>query len=118
MTHSTLICRGKNYELEVLLSAEDYEFAIQRGNWFVTHASPGRVGKRYAVRSEKGVLLFLHKIILERSGILPPSPAHIIGDHRNGDSLDNRRGNLRWATHQMNARNLFGFADRQMELAI
>lgn len=111
----TLICRGKTYEIEVLLSAMDYEWAAERGNWFITHAVSG-VGKQYAVRSEKGVLVFLHKVVLERSGIIPPSPTHTIGDHWNGNSLDNRRGNLRWATHQMNARNLFGFAAQQMEL--
>lgn len=114
---AVLVCRGKNYEIETLISPEDYDWAVSRGNWFVTHGTR-RDGKSYVVRSEGGVLVFLHKVVLARAWQLPPSAAHIIGDHRNGNSLDNRRGNLRWATHQMNARNLFGFVDLQMELAL
>lgn len=34
----------------------------------------------------------------------------------NGNPLDCRRGNLRWATSQMNARNINGIAARQLEL--
>lgn len=111
-----ILCRGKSYEMEILVSPEDYEWVVSRGNWFVTHATRQN-GKNYAVRSEKGVLVFLHKAILVRSFKLPPSPLHIIGDHRNGNSLDNRRNNLRWATPKMNANNIFGFVERQMELS-
>lgn len=112
-----LLCRGKSYEIEVLVSPEDYEFAASRGNWFVTHGARDD-GKRYAVRSEKGVLVFLHKVVLLRSGLAQPAPLYSIGDHRNGDSLDNRRGNLRWATPAMNSRNRFGIAVRQLELSL
>lgn len=111
----SLLCRGKNYEIECVVSPEDYEWAAGRGNWFVTHGTK-RDGKSYVVRSEGGVLLFLHKAILLRAGVAQPCPRHIIGDHRNGDSLDNRRQNLRWATPQMNARNRFGFVEAQPEL--
>lgn len=112
-----LVCRGKGYEIPVLVSPEDYEWAMSRGNWFITHGKDP-TAKRYAVRSEGGALIFLHKAVLIRSFKLPPTPAHTIGDHWNGNSFDNTRGNLRWATHQMNAKNIFGFSHKQMELEI
>ncbi len=57
-------------------------------------------GRRIRYRLQQTV--WLHREILLRKGDLPPSPAHIIADHENGDELDCRRSNLRWATHEMN----------------
>lgn len=110
-----MICRGKEYELAALLSPEDLDWALARGNWFVTHANskPG-----YAVRSEEKRLLWLHKEVLTRAGVIPPSSAHTIGDHINGVRLDCRRRNLRWATPKINANNIYGFAFKQMELSL
>lgn len=110
-----LLCCGKTYQIPVLLSPEDYGWASARGNWFLTHGTK-RDGKSYAVRSEGGRLVFLHKEVLLRARGEAPCPLHTIGDHKNGNSLDNRRDNLRWATPGMNARNRFGFVDLQMEL--
>jgi len=39
----------------------------------------------------------MHKVVVARAGV-PPSLFHNIGDHKNGDSLDNRRSNLLWST--------------------
>lgn len=108
-------CYGKAYETDVLVSAEDYIALRARGNWFATHGTR-KDGKSYAVRSEKGVLIFMHKLVLERSGKPRPCERHTIGDHKDGNSLNNTRSNLRWATPQMNARNPFGFVTKQMEL--
>lgn len=114
-----LVCRGREYELTCWVSPEDLEWAMAQGNWFVTHGkNPGKRISGYAVRSVGRTLLWLHKEVLHRAGVVPPSPRHIIGDHRNGTRLDNRRGNLRWATHQQNAVNIGGFLVKQMELEL
>ena len=52
--------------------------------------------------------LFLHTAIIERMGLEPPSPEHVLVDHRDGDGMNCCRANLRWATHSMNARNVRG----------
>lgn len=104
-----------------IVSDVDYAWAMQWG-WFCTWSLKNKQPKGYAARSirvnGKAKLLWLHKEILLRHIGPPPTPAHIIGDHENGDSLLNTRGNLRWATHQMNARNKYGIITRQYQLEV
>ena len=63
----------------------------------------GDEGKFYAVRGQRIgpddlKIVRLHRLIMD-------APKGLLVDHENGDSLDNRRSNLRLATHSQNQCN-------------
>lgn len=88
----------------VLLDPEDAQWAAQ-WRW---SAHFNQRGILYPARQEGAWpsprrRVYLHRAIMER--VSPaPSPAHVV-DHRNGDTLDARRCNLRWLTVSENAKN-------------
>lgn len=63
----------------------------------------GRYAVRNAGRHPNRKTMFLHHVIL-------PQKAGFDIDHINGDTLDNRKQNLRYATHRQNMRNRTGVA--------
>lgn len=82
-----------------ILIDDDIAPAILARKWHVSRRSYGVYfattiwtynGKSYEVR--------LHRIIAE-------APPGVLVDHRNGNTLDNRRENLRWCTNSQNAQN-------------
>jgi hypothetical protein len=58
--------------------------------------------------------VWLHVVVMLRTGIAPPSEHHHLVDHRSSNHLDCRRSNLRWATGSMNAKNLNGLHEHSL----
>lgn len=113
---------GANADIECLVDEEDYLFFT---HWmWLPKTSP--CGKIYFKRSvstydilgkrDSALTIYLHIEICRRYLGEPPTKRHKIVDHLNGNSLDNRRCNLRWATSKQNNRNRFGMAARQLGL--
>lgn len=101
----------------VILDGIDYQWATQ-WRWCAKKDHTGSVYARRAVGVNKDgarlltYSLYLHvelkRRLMDELGERPPSSKHTLVDHRNGNTSDNRRKNLRWATPGMNIRNRRG----------
>ena len=85
----------RNTGLVTLVDDEDYEWLNQ---WRWTAVSTHRRNGGYAMRVEKGRTILMHRMVLN-------APAGVEVDHVNGNGLDNRRSNLRLATHAQGMAN-------------
>lgn len=112
-THEHRIYGDNKASIWAVVDAIDYDFAI-RHRWNVLRRPRGGLYMRRAVGENangqrlRTYTVYLHVEIMKRTGIEPPSPEHIIVDHRNGKTLDCRRSNLRWATPKQNRANVYG----------
>jgi hypothetical protein len=81
-----------------LIDEEDFE-RVGRLKWIVQpslHVFYARRTERVGVNRRR--LAILHRVLLD-------APKGMDVDHRNGDGLDNRKANLRLATHSQNHQN-------------
>lgn len=84
---------------KTVVDDEDYEWLSK----VPLQAHKGRTGGYYAVLSEKRKVIGLHRVIVERHGATVG--ADQVVDHKNGDTLDNRKGNLRVCSRGQNSAN-------------
>jgi hypothetical protein len=107
-TDSTVTIQLTN-GFEAIVDAEDADLIEYR--WYISSKSKRGEYTRYASRNVpkresgvKGTITYMHRDILARM-LGRPLAKHERVDHINGNGLDNRRSNLRLATHQQNMRN-------------
>jgi len=93
----------------------DYPF-LAKHLWTVSNSRSKRYAMRNVGPAHDRKMLYMHKLVLYRMG-LPPSDKHVVGDHINGNGLDNRRCNLRWATISENNKNVHGYYMTQSQFA-
>jgi hypothetical protein len=80
-----------------LVDDEDFE-RVSQYKWRAQKANRVKRLKFYVVSGQSPSLILLHRLIVG-------APKSAVVDHISGDGLDNRRGNLRLATHAQNMRN-------------
>lgn len=85
MTKYIKLTRGK----VAIVDRADYD-RLARYSWCISG--------RYASSRISGQLIYMHRLLLN-------APKGMSVDHINGDCFDNRRSNLRLATHRENCRN-------------
>lgn len=88
------VCLLLRHGGHVLIDAEDYERVAAEGAWAAYQREDG---KCYARSTRRGWIL-LHRFIME-------TPKGMVTDHLNGDTMDNRRANLRVCSSMENNRN-------------
>jgi hypothetical protein len=81
-----------------VVDQKDY-YRLGNSNWYLV----GKKGRLYAAHNVKADGSLMVQVRLHRE-IMQPTNGLLV-DHRNGNGLDNRRANLRLATHTQNMHN-------------
>lgn len=96
---------GLGGEYVTLIDAQD-EAKVRKYNWRASKRKSGSKTIVYAIRSagrndvghKHGATIYLHRYLMD-------APASLMVDHKNRQTLDNTRSNLRLATRSQNAAN-------------
>lgn len=112
MTTTRIPLKGRNSPVRAwaLIDADDYERLVIY-NWFVQDPRSS-TGSVYAVRNNwNGQAGINHRVRMHREimGLEKGDKRDV--DHINGNTLDNRKANLRVVTHQQNRQNTRGWAN-------
>jgi hypothetical protein len=85
-------------EIYTIVEPEDYYY-LKQFNWHL-YGNNHKYYARCEIRTgrAKTKTTAMHRMLTN-------APKGVLVDHKNGDSLDNRRENLRFATHQQNMHN-------------
>lgn len=87
--------------LNTIIDYEDFEKVNQyKTTWFIGYGKGHIDGVKTKVQKKKTrVPIWMHRLIMD-------CPKNLVIDHINGDTLDNRKSNLRIVTSQENSTNL------------
>jgi hypothetical protein len=94
------------HDIVCLIDAEDEDW-LRQWNWNYGWHVRTR-WKLYAKRNigaERSTIYLARELMLYRK---PPASLDLVVDHINGQSLDNRKANLRWVTQEKNKQNQVG----------
>lgn len=99
-----------------LVSVEDFDF-LSQFNWYAKETKPAhRKSKAYATRDVNRKKVYMHRVIMERMREGRPIREGVIVDHINGNSLDNRRENLRVLCKRKNSKPFYDLNRQRRKL--
>jgi hypothetical protein len=99
---------GSRGQYTALVDDCDYDYLIQF-LWTFKISDAKHYSKPYAKRTKwKGVVIYMHHEILKRmedDGLIEPRQENETADHKNKQTLDNTRDNLRWISPKEQRKN-------------